>query len=238
MINLVSPKRILVLSWNLKPQVDRSCWVLACDFVWRLNIENISYIYKCMCIPYTVYPFLEFHYQLIVAGLAEKLMEIDRAMMFSCLPAEATGGGTGACRPGCLETDCWACAQVGRALVVIVIVVMVVIDHITICRETVSDYSWHPDFLQALGIRSLRGWLLLSTTGCTNSFESDPFGALRGLALRDVWLKKLGSLYTIYMYNYYISKWVWHRIHVPLSSKWYIYIYMHAYWWWIHFRHL
>lgn len=150
-----------------------------------------------MCIPYTVYPFLEFHYQLIVAGLAEKLMEIDHAMMFSCLPAEATGGGTGACRPGCLETDCWAWAQVGRALVVIVIVVMVVIDHITICRETVSDYSWHPDFLQALGIRSLRGWLLLSTTGCTTSFESDPFGALRGLALRDVWLKKLGSLYII-----------------------------------------
>lgn len=43
--------------------------------------------------------------------------------------------------------------------------------------------------------------------------------------------------FTIYIYCY-IYKWVWHRIHVPMSSKWCIYIYMHAYWWWIHFRHL
>lgn len=59
MINLVSPIRILVFSWNLEPQVDRSCWVLACDFVWRLNIENISlyihiYIYIQVHV-YTVY---------------------------------------------------------------------------------------------------------------------------------------------------------------------------------------
>ena len=89
---------------------------------------------------------------------------------------------------------------------------------VTICRETVSDYSWHilsyPDFLQALGIRSLCGWLLLSTTGCTNSCESDPFGALRGPALWELWLTKLGWL-TRYISGYD------NRIHVP--CKWKIY---------------
>ncbi len=107
-----------------------------------------------------------------------------------------------------------------HSAVVIVIVLIVDIDHHSsrFCRETVSDYSWHilsyPDFLQALGIRSLCGWLLLSTTGCTNSCESDPFGALRGPALWELWLTKLGWL-TRYKAGYD------NRIHVP--CKWKIY---------------